>query len=73
MKVISNKDGNILSQFDDINENDIPVLEKLADLPPQTKSTPHQKTLIKNHTDANKVKTEGLLYLEDIFGICKSF
>ena len=35
MRVISNKDGDLLSQFDIINENDIPVLERLADLPPQ--------------------------------------
>ena len=35
MTVISNKVGDLLSQFDKINENDIPVLERLADLPPQ--------------------------------------
>ena len=35
MRAISNKDGDLLSQFDNINENDIPVLERLADLPPQ--------------------------------------
>ena len=34
MKVISNKDGD-LSQFDNINENDIPILERLTDLPPK--------------------------------------
>ena len=34
LKVISVKDGDILSQSDDINENDIPVLERLIDLPP---------------------------------------
>ena len=56
MRVISNKYGDLLSQFDNINENDIPVLERLADLPPQIRSTPHQKMLINNHTDANKGK-----------------
>ena len=30
MRVISNKDGDLLSQFDNINENDIPILEQLA-------------------------------------------
>ena len=35
MKVISNKDGDLLSQFDNISENDIPLLELIADLPPQ--------------------------------------
>ena len=29
--------------------------------------------LIRNHTDANKVKIKGYLYLEDIFGFCKTF
>ena len=29
--------------------------------------------LIDNHTDANKVKIKGYLYLEDILGFCKTF
>ena len=53
-RVISNRDGDLSSQFDKINANDIAVLERLADLPPQVRSKPHQKTLINNHTDANK-------------------
>ena len=73
MRVISNKDGDLLSQFDNINENDIPVLNRLADLPVQIRDTPHQKMLINNHTDANKGKIKGYLYLEDIFGFCKTF
>ena len=73
MKVISNKDDDLSSQFGNINENDIPVLERLADLPPQIRSTPHQKMLIDNHIDANKSKIKGYLYLEDIFGFCKTF
>ena len=73
MKVISNKDGDLLSQFDNNSENDIPVLEQLADLPAQIICTPHQKMLINNHTDANKGKIKGYLYLEDIFGFCKTF
>ena len=67
MRAISNKDGDLLSQFDNINENDIPIIERLADLPPQIRSTPHQKLLIDNHTDANRGKIKGYLYLEDIF------
>ena len=43
LKVISDKDGDLLSQFDIVNENDNPLPERLADLPPQNKSTPHQK------------------------------
>ena len=68
MRAISNKDGDLLSQFDNINENDIPVLNRLADLPVQIRDKPHQKMLINNHTDANKGKIKGYLYLEDIFG-----
>ena len=73
MRVISNKDGDLLSQFDNINENDIPILERLPDLPPQFRSTPHQKLLIDNHTDAKKGKIKGYLSLKDIFGFRKTF
>ena len=73
MKVISNTDDDFLSQFVNNNENDIPLLERLADLPPQIRSTPHHKLLIDNHTDANKGKIKGYLYLEDFFGFCKTF
>ena len=59
MKVISNKGEDLLSQFGNTTENDIPLLERLADLPPQIRSTPHQKMLIDNHTDANKGKRKG--------------
>ena len=73
MRAISNKDGDLISQFDDIKENDNPILEKLGDLPPQIIDTHHQQLLINNHTDANKGKIKGYLYLEDIFGFCKTF
>ena len=32
MKVTSIKEGDLLTQFDNINENDIPLLERLANL-----------------------------------------
>ena len=73
MGMVSNKDGEFLSHFDNSNENDIPVLERLANLPPQFQSTPHQKMLINNHTDANKGKIKGYLFLKDISGFCKTF
>ena len=73
MRAISNKDGDLLSQFDNINENGLPVLERLADLPPQIRDSPHQKMLKNNHTDANRGKIKRYLYLEDIFGFCKTF
>ena len=62
-KVISNKNSNFLSQFGNINEDDIPVLEKLFDLPPLNRSTPHQKMLIDNHIDANKSKIKKDTYI----------
>ena len=73
MKVISNKDDGLLSQFGNIHENGMPPLERLTDLPPQIRDTPHQKMLIDNHTDPNKGKRGGYLYLEGIFGFCKTF
>ena len=73
MRATSDKDCDLLSQFDNINENDIPILNRLADLPIQIRDTPHQKMLIFNHTDVNKCKIKGYLYLEGIFGSCKTF
>ena len=72
MKVVSNKIDDLVSQFGNINENDIHLLERLADLPPQIRTTPHQK-MLNNHTDPNKRKMKGYLYLENIFGFCKTF
>ena len=63
MRAISTKDGYLISQFDNINENDIPVLNRVADLPVQIRDTPHQKMLINNHTDENKGKIKGYLIL----------
>ena len=40
VKVISNKDGDLLSQFDNINESDMPILERLVGLPPQIRDIP---------------------------------
>ena len=73
MRVKSNKNCDILSQFDNINEDDIPILNRLADQPVPIRDTPHQKMFINNHTDANKCKIKGYLCLEDIFGFCKTF
>ena len=56
MKVISKKDHDLLSQFGKINENDIPLLERTNDSPPQIRDTPHQKMLLDNHTDLDKGK-----------------
>ena len=72
-RLISNKDGVLLSQFDNINESDIPVLEILADLPHQIRDAPQPETLINNHTDAKKSTLKEYLYLEDVFGFCETF
>ena len=71
--MISNKDGDLLCQFDNIIDIDIPILSRIAHLPTQLQSTLHQNLLLNNHTDANKGKTKGYLFLEDIFGFCTSF
>ena len=73
MKVISNKVGDLLSQFCNINEKYIPIFEKLADPPLQIRDMPHHKMLINNHIDANKGKFKGYLYLGGYFGFCKRF
>ena len=39
MKIISNKTGDMLSQFDNIDENDIPFLSRINDLAPGIRST----------------------------------
>ena len=73
MRAISKKDGDLLFQFDINNENDNPILERLADLPPQIRSSLQQKMLMDDHTDANKGKIKQYLYLEDISGFCRTF
>ena len=73
MKVITNIYGDLFSQFDNNNENDITILERIAGLPPHIRSSPQQKMLINKHTDVNKGKIKGYLNLEDNFGFCKSF
>ena len=72
MKAITNEDGDLLSQFDNINENEIPILSRITDLPPKIRSTTHQKRMIDNHIDANKGKIEEYFVLGDIFGFCRS-
>ena len=59
MKVILIKEGDLLSQNNNINEIDISVLERLLSLPSQIRDTPQQKMLINNHTDPNKGKIKG--------------
>ena len=71
MGAISNEEGDLLSQFDNVNEIDISILERLQDLPVQIRDTPRLKMLKNNHTDTNKGKIKDYLNLEDIFGFLK--
>ena len=68
MRVLFSKDGDLLSQFDNINEGN-----GNADF----NSTSLKKMLIDNHDivgqEVNKGKIRGQLALENIFGFCKSF
>ena len=68
MRVLFSKDGDLLSQFGNINEGNVNV---------DFNSTSLKKTLIDNHDivgqEVNKGKIKGQLALENIFGFCKSF
>ena len=68
MMILSCKDGDLLSQFDNINEGN-----KDDDFD----STSLKKMLIDDHDiagqDVNKGKIKGQLPLEHIFGFCKTF
>ena len=64
MKSLTSKDGDLLSQFDNINDG-----ETVDDI----RSASLYKTLINNHIEANRGKIKGQLPLEDVFGFCKTF
>ena len=70
MKVISIKGDDLISQFNDINENEIPLFERSTNLLRQIRDTSHQKMLIDNPIDGKKGKIKRYSYLEDIFGFC---
>ena len=64
MRVLTSKDGDLLSQFDNKNEGN-----GNADFD----STSLKKMLINNHDLVNKGKIRGQLALEHFFGFYKSF
>ena len=70
MRSLTSKDGNLLSQFDNINEK-IGADENATNTIIQNTSL--HKMLINNHDDPNRGKIKGQLQLEDIFGFCKTF
>ena len=70
MRVISSRDGDLLSQFDNMNEeigaDDNATFNNI-------RSTSLNKMLITNHAEANRGKLKGELPLEHKFGFCKTF
>ena len=65
MLVLTSRDGDLLSQFDNINE---------GTTDDDFETSFFQKMLIDNHgIGANKGKIRGQLALEHIFGFCKTF
>ena len=64
MKSLTSKDGDLLSQFDNINE---------GETEDNIRSTSLHKMLINNHIEANREKLKGQLPIEDVFGFCKTF
>ena len=64
MRVLTSKDGDLLSQFDNLNEGNGDE---------DFNSTSLKKMLINNHDLANKGKIKRQLPLEHIFGFCRSF
>ena len=65
LRVLTSKDGDLLSQFDNINE---------GNTNDNFDSTSLKKMLIVNHeADANRGNIKGQLALEHIFGFCKTF
>ena len=71
MRALSSRDGNLLSQFDNINE-ELGVVEAATTV--NIQSTSLNKMLITNHEeDANRGEIKGHLALGHIFGFCKTF
>ena len=63
MRVLTSKDGDLLSHFDKIDETQA-----------ESTNTPLKHMLLDNHTEAiNRGKIKGQLLLEDLFGFCKTF
>ena len=70
IRLVSSRDGDLLSQFDNINEEIGADDAATAD---NIRSTSLNKMLITNHEEANRGKLKGQLPLEHIFGFCKTF
>ena len=69
MRVVSSRDGDLLSQFDNVNEE---ISNDEAGTSDNICSTSLHKMLITNHEAVNRGKIKGQLLLEHIFGFCKT-
>ena len=70
MRVVSSRDGDLFSQFDNFNEE---IGANEAATSDNIRSTSLHKMLITNHEAANRGKIKGQLQLQDMFGFCKTF
>ena len=70
MRLVSSRNGDLLSQFDNINEE---IGANEAATSDNIRSTFLNKMLITNHEAANRGKIKGQLPLKHIFGFCKTF
>ena len=71
MRVVSSRDGDLLSQFDNIDEKVGADEDATTDI---IQDTSLHKMLIANHENGpNRGKIKGQLPLEHIFGFCKTF
>ena len=70
MGVLTDKDADLISQFDNINEEIGADANATSD---NIRTTSLQKMLIQNHEPANRGKIKGQLPLEQICGFCKTF
>ena len=80
MRALTSKDGDLLSQFDNINEKVVlnnNGTQNDANTTEIIRNTSLKKMLIDNHNnvgqEVNKGKIKGQLPLEHIFGFCKTF
>ena len=62
MRALTSKDGDLLSNFDNIDETENGINNSSV-----------KQMLINSHTEANRGKNKGHLPLEHIFGFCKTF
>ena len=62
MRVLTSKDGDLLSHFDKIDETQA-----------ESNNTSLKQMLINIHIEANRGKFKGQLLLEHVFGFCKTF